>query len=341
MSGVLYAVPYLRTLRQNFPTARILLLTNAYAASILEGCPYLDAIVPFYHFQEKSTRLSRIQSLAQQAFAWLRLVGRVDLVIHFRFVGGDTLLFCKLLGRPFQVGYLQGKNDHLLDLNVGIPDVELDSRTRNAKILAAMGIPPGSPEMEIWIPRAGSRWAGEWLASHGWQEGEPLVAFHPGCHWGCNEWLPERWSELGNQINARFGGKIVITGTERERPLAESIAQKMDTRPLIACGETDLIQFAALLDKADFVVAVDTAPTQICQALKKPAVVLMGAGNPAWNGPLPGEPMIMLQKWSPEEEEPQLCDFAAGICHNSYCRSRLSGIQVEEVLAALQRVFVT
>ncbi len=122
--------------------------------------------------------------------------------------------------------------------------------------------------------------------------------------------------------------------------MAEQIAREMDVPPIIASGETTLIQLAAILEKATAVISVDTSPTQICQALKKPSVVLMGAGIPAWNGPLSGEPMILLQKLDSTENIVEHWNFSAGICHSSCCCSRLTNIRVEDVLEALEHVII-
>jgi ADP-heptose:LPS heptosyltransferase len=167
---------------------------------------------------------------------------------------------------------------------------------------------------------------------------EPFVVLHPGCHWGCNEWTVDRWATLGQRLVNGQGVGVVITGDDDEVPLARAIAERLNGRAIVAAGETSLRQFAALLSLAGLVVAVDTAPTQICQALSIPAVVLMGAGNPAWNGPLPGEPMIMLQRWDPADEATMRCDFAAGACHGPHCRSRLLGITVADVLQAARQI---
>ena len=338
MSGLLYGVPSLRALRNNFPTAEITLLANHFALPILAGCPYVDKTIPFYRFHEQVGWYDRVESFVDRTEALLKLYNRIDLVIHLRYVGSKTLRFAKMLGDPFQVGYSQGEYDELLDLNLGEDDESLDSRTRNAKILATIGIEVDSHEMELWIPQAEIEYMTGWLYSHGWNEEELLFVFHPGCHWGCNEWLVERWIALGNELAQEWGGRIVLTGTIRERPLAEKIACWMAVPPLIATGETTLLQFAALLQKATAVISVDTSPTQICQALKKPAVILMGAGNLAWNGPLPGEPMIMLQKLTAEENRVEYCDFGSGICHHASCESRLKNIQVQEVILALEKV---
>src|SRR5688572_19180589 len=91
MSGLLYAVPSLRALRQRFPQARISLLANPYATPILEGCPYVDEILPFFQFRQAAGRLATLKGAASKAQTWLKLAGRVDLVIHFRYVSGTTV----------------------------------------------------------------------------------------------------------------------------------------------------------------------------------------------------------------------------------------------------------
>jgi heptosyltransferase-1 len=338
MSGLLYAVPYLRALRERFPQAHISLLANPYATPILEGCPYVDQIVPFFQFRQAVGRLASLRGLGAKLSAWGRLVGRVDVVIHFRFVSGTTVAFAALLGRPFQIGYRQGRFDTLLDANLGREDVRLDSRSRNALLLEPLGIFNASPQMEMWIGAEEQQWVERFLADKGVAPDEPFVALHPGCHWGCNEWLVDRWAALGNGLTNRLGGRIVITGSEDEVELARAIDRGLRERAVIAAGETTLRQFAALLQRAALVVAVDTAPTQICQAFGIPAVILMGAGNPAWNGPLPGEPMVMLQRWDPADEKSLRCDFAAGACHGPNCRSRLGEISVGEALRAAEQM---
>jgi ADP-heptose:LPS heptosyltransferase len=338
MSGLLYAVPYLRALRQRFPDAHISLLANPYATPILDGCPYIDQVVPFFQFRQAVGRLASLRGLGAKADAWRRLVGRVDLVIHFRYVSGTTLAFAALLGRPTQIGYRQGRFDSLLDINLGPEDVALDSRRRNALLLEPLGITSPSPRMEMWISAEERQWARHFLASQGVAEGQPFVVLHPGCHWGCNEWLIDRWASLGQSLISSHGARVVISGAPDEVELAEAIQARLGGQAIVAAGQTTLRQFAALLAQAALVVAVDTAPTQICQALAIPAVILMGAGNPAWNGPLPGEPMIMLQQWDPADEGTLRCDFAAGTCHGPNCRSRLNGIAVADVLRAARQI---
>lgn len=338
MGGLLQSVPSLRALRNQCPQAKITLLTNQYATPILDNCPYVDAVAPFFQFRQDGDRVGRTMDMAQKLRTWLRLVGRVDLVVHFRYVGPETIMFCSTLGQPLQVGYTQGKFDEKLAINLGQEEIELDSRSRNNYVVQALGLEADSTEIEIWPGREDIAWAYRVLTENGHQVNDPYFVLHPGCHWGCNQWLPERWSTLGDALHTRYGGQIVITGAADEEALGEEIAEGMEHEPIILAGQTTPLQFAAILNRSALVVSVDALPTQICQALETPAVVLMGAGNKMWNGPLGDEPMIMLQEWNPAEEGTQPCDFAAGFCHGSLCRSRLAEITVEDVLIAAESI---
>ena len=337
MSGLLYSVPYLRALREKWPDAHITLLGNPYATPIMEDCPYVDEILPFFIFRQEAGRFPRLTGAYYKLASWLKLVGRVDLVVHFRYTGPSSVLFGATWGFPFQVGYTQWRFDSLLTANLGPENVELGSRQRNELILNAIGIDEISPQMEMWVKEADQRWTREYLLSNGWEVGQPLFVLHPGCHWGCNQWITERWSMLGDALTERYGGKVIITGSDDEEELAAEIAKGMRNEPINAVGHTTLGQFAAIIKESTMVTAVDTAPTQFCQALNKKSVILMGAGTMSWNGPLPHEPMVMLQRFV-EKPGPPLCDYAAGACNGPNCQSDLERITLELVMRSIDKL---
>ncbi|MCB0018272.1 MAG: glycosyltransferase family 9 protein [Anaerolineales bacterium] len=337
MSGLLYAVPYLRALRQRWPEAHITLLGNPYATPIMENCPYVDDIVPFFVFRQEAGRFPRLTGLWYKLQSWLKLVGRVDLVVHFRYTGPSSILWAASWGKPFQVGYSQYRFDSLLDAHLGPEDVELGSRQRNALILEAIGFEEMSPQMELWLQPEDKAWSQQFLIENGWEPDKPLFVLHPGCHWGCNQWITGRWAQLGDALIDRYGGTVVITGSDDEEALAAEVVAAMRHTPINAAGRTTLDQFAAIIDKATLVTAVDTAPTQFCQALNKKSVIMMGAGTVSWNGPLPGEPMIMLQRFV-ERPGPPLCDYAAGACNGPQCQSDLERITLELVMRSIDKL---
>jgi ADP-heptose:LPS heptosyltransferase len=104
MSGLLYAVPCLRALRQKFPNSEIILLANHFAAPIIQDCPYIDKIIPFYQFREDELWYHKVELFAQKALAFLNLFQRVDLVFHLRLLGIKRWSFAVCWGNPFKWG---------------------------------------------------------------------------------------------------------------------------------------------------------------------------------------------------------------------------------------------
>lgn len=339
MSGVLYSVPHARAIRERFPDAQITLLTSSYSAPILDGgSTYYDRILPLFTFSDDPGRFDRFRDLFAKVRTWATLVGRVDLVVHLRVVGPASLAFCALLGRPVQVGHPQNSSlDEMLTVTTASPDVAAGSRQRNTAILEEVGIPVHSEAMEMTIADDDRQWAQEWLRSAGHVRGEPVTVIHPGCHWGCNQWLIDRWRRTADALLTERGGTVVVTGSARERSMCQEIVDGVAGRCVNAAGETSLATFSALISEAHLVVAVDTAPTQVCQALGVPSVIMMGDGTVSWNGPIGEEPMIMLQELDPDRP-PEICRWEDGACNGPLCTSRLTGITVDDVLESVSVV---
>ena len=250
MSGVLYSIPALRALRHRWPDAEITLLASNYATPVLAGgCPYADRILPLYTFSDDCPRFARVKDATRKLRTWQKLVGRVDLVVHLRWVGDSTVAFCASLGLPLQAGYQQGRLDSLLSLNLGLPDTSLGSRERNQIIIERLGIEPVGDHMEIWIADADREWAQAWLAAQGHDDETFVTMVHPGSHWGCNQWLVDRWSDTASRVLHERGGSVIVTGNSRERPLAEQIAANIDGPAFVAAGETTQIGRASCRER--------------------------------------------------------------------------------------------
>lgn len=340
MSGVLYSIPHARAIRRRFPGAKITLLTSSYSLPILDaGAVDYDQVLPLFTFSDEPQRFDRVKDLWSKFRTWAKLVGRVDLVVHLRDVGGATLVFSALLGLPTQAGPRQDRRfNWLLSVTTPRPDLTQGSRQRNTQILEALGIPVESEAMEMEIAPVDVEFARGWIERHGHDPDDGVIVVHPGCHWGCNQWLIDRWQSTIVELLERHGGVVVVTGSSRERAMTEQIVQGVPGgRCLNSAGETTLGQFSAFVSLASLVVAVDTAPTQICQAMNIPAVIMMGDGTMSWNGPIGDEPMIMLQELDPNRP-PEICSWEDGACNGPKCTSRLTGISEDVVLESTEVV---
>jgi ADP-heptose:LPS heptosyltransferase len=105
----------------------------------------------------------------------------------------------------------------------------------------------------------------------------PLVALHPGATDARRRWPAERFSAVGDALAAH--AEVLVTGTGPERDLVERVVGGMHhpARPLV--DALSLGGFAALLSRCGAVVANDTGPVHVAEAVGAPTVGLYWVGN--------------------------------------------------------------
>lgn len=348
IGDLIQTFPALRDLRNAYPQAHITAFINSFPASLLEGCPYIDRVVKGFDIDYNKTPLARLRFYWRAARTFLAPLKRFDMVIMLTPPPRSILLLSHLAGARKILSFEKGPGSdlgrlaRLLTHNLGVAERTMSDRLRSIAPLQALGIPT-SPHYDpiSWISESAKEQTRALLARYG--VSGPYVVFHPGCHWGCNEWEDERWAELGDLVQEQIGSRIVITGTQEEFPKARRIVGMMKKPAINLTGRTSLLDFVNCITGAQLLVGVDGAQTQIALAQKTPAVILFGADSPIRIGLQPGEKMAVVRRWAgpdfPGHLDPH-CHLARGSCHHPDCRAErtLSKITVADVWAEVQRV---
>ena len=124
-----------------------------------------------------------------------------------------------------------------------------------------------------------------------WLGDAPLVIMHPGG--GTNpvrsdtnkQWPVERFIRLGNHLVRQHNARILIIGSEEERPLTEAISGLMFAPVANWAGQLTLGEVAALSEVADLYIGNDAGPTHVAAAVGCSTLVILGPSNPAISGP--------------------------------------------------------
>ena len=148
---------------------------------------------------------------------------------------------------------------HRLRLPVAAEDRD---RTLQASAAAQLGVPLGDPRpvvrLAAWERAAAQRRFGE--------PAGPLVLVAPYSRWPSREWPPERWRALVARLRAWGCAVWFVDGGERPPlPGARDLG-----------GATTVRELAALLERAQLLVAVDSAAAHLAAAVGTRAVVLFG-----------------------------------------------------------------
>lgn len=115
----------------------------------------------------------------------------------------------------------------------------------------------------------------------------PLVVLHPGSgdHFPGRRWDPARFAALGRRLARSEGARLAVSGTASEARLARAVLAGLPARALDLCGRLDSADLLALLSRARLLVANDTGPVHLADALGTPCVALYGPNTPHRYGP--------------------------------------------------------
>ena len=340
LGDLVQALPALRDLRRARPEAHVTVLLNEYVATALEGCPYVDEVVPGFTYNRRNP----IEGAANFAQLFSRMAGRFDTVIGLRWSPTSTPILALLAGAHVRVGFDRtGRLGRLLTHDLGAEPIDtVSNRVINQLPLEALGIPVDLSYPEIdWLPAHVGQETTDLLDASGLHPDTPFAVFQLSSHWGCGEWRSDKWAALGNYLADRYGLAVAVTGTDEWFELAKfkHVKQLSRRAPVSLLGQTSVPHLFEVVRRARIVVAGDSGLAQVALAQRTPSVILFGIEEIEANGPLPmesGRLMRTIQHWdrSSSDERPNPnCRFGESQCHGKFCREDVSRrrISVAEV----------
>lgn len=152
-------------------------------------------------------------------------------------------------------------------------------------MIAAIGLAHAGHHLSYHVNDSERLWAREELRSRGLVGAGPLIGLQVASFptKAYRDWPIEGFSEICQRVRARhpkahfliFGGKL-----ERERTLR--LHAELGACSSHYAGRLSLRETAALMDRIDLYIGVDTGPTHIMGALHRPMVALYHPYSPSW-----------------------------------------------------------
>jgi heptosyltransferase I len=146
----------------------------------------------------------------------------------------------------------------------------------------------------------------------------------PGAGWGAKQWPAERYAAVAREL-AVDGVHSLINYGPGEEALATAVeSASAGAARKVSCSVAELI---ALTRHARLFIGGDTGPLHLAAALRIPVVAIFGPTNPARNGPI-GTNAIVLRSPSSLTNHARLSDPEQGLLE----------ISPGEVIAAARRL---
>ncbi|HOX55852.1 MAG TPA: glycosyltransferase family 9 protein [Candidatus Paceibacterota bacterium] len=297
IGDTLFATPLIHELRANFPAARLeALVLWTGSKHLLEGNPHLNAV-----HQKNFIAASKADSLR---FIWQLRRQNYDLSLNTH---PQSRVHYRAVARLIRA---RVRASHQYD-NAGAWDRFLVNRTlrqdyarhaveNNLALLETVGARPLLPrhEYEVYLSPADRNWADDFISRHDCS-GRKLLGIHVGSGGTKNlplrRWPLDHYLALLNELRQSHPElRVLLFGGPEEEKDHQVIRAQTSAGQVLIAETPSLRQAAALLQRCELFLSVDTALMHLAAAMKVPKLVVIE--TPTWNKPIEpyGHPFTLI-----------------------------------------------
>lgn len=114
---------------------------------------------------------------------------------------------------------------------------------------------------------------------------EKYIVLNIGATKKANQWGPEYFAELNDQVFEKYGVQSVLTGGPEDVLLSEEIVALCKREVINCTGKTTIGQLTEILRNAEYTVSCDTGPMHMSVAVGTETIGLFGPSTPERTGP--------------------------------------------------------
>jgi len=328
LGDVTLLLPVVETLKRVAPQARITWITGTIAYQLLEGYPGVEFMV-----FDKSRGPRAYLDLRRQLHG-----RRFDALLAMQASWRANFIY-PLIEAPIKIGFdsTRARDGQRLFTNHRIRFAREHLLDSFFAFLGALGIEERVLEWNLPISEADRSWA----AARVPRERTPVLVVNPGASKAEREWPVERLIEVIRAAQSRWGAQIILTGGPgaREQAAGATIMNAVSTGVTNLIGATTPKKLAAVLARADCLLAPDTGPVHLAGAVGTPVVGLYAVAPPELSGPYLC-PDLVVNRY-PEAvrtilgQDPQSVNWTTRVHRGEAMRL----IEVADVLSKLAQVF--
>jgi len=344
IGDVLFTTPLLHSIKDAYPDLRICYLCNSRSVSVLEGNPYIDKTIIYERDDFEAAR-------KKSFFLWLKkykdFINRIkeenfDIVLDLS-LNTQYGFFCWCAGIPKRIGYDYKGRGRFLTQKIPLSGYQEKHIIEYYNdLLQYLDLQTRYKNPELYVKEEDKIKAGLILSQNGIKEGDRLVAVIPGGgkSWGkdayLKHWPQDRFAELADKIIENYQAKIIIVGDFSEKEIVAGVISRMKQKAIDLSGSTSIRELAAVIQRADLVIANDGGPLHMAVALGRKTVSFFGPVDPKVYGPYPPDEKRHIVLGSKASCGPCYNNFRLKDCVSN--RECLESIIVKDALGAVERL---
>lgn len=318
IGDVMLTTPSIRALREAHPQAHLSFLTEAPSDQVLLHNPWLDEVLCFPKTGSILKVLVFYTNLRMQKY---------DYVIDFQ-GNPRTALLTLFSGASTRIGFNFRGRAWAYHHRIGTPSRPLYSAIDKMRLLAPLGLEPGSHQLEFHILKQERHAIRKLLNELGVSDEDLLISLSPVSRQPYKVWPAHNFAQVADWLMEKMGAKVLLIHGPNERHFVNAVIQTMKTEPLVA-EMTSLTQTFALFEKVHCHLGNDNGPKHFAVAAGTPTVAIFGQG---W-----------AVNWTPPNNKQHLAverdPGCKSACHYPKCEKEcIRDVPVASVLDVLKKV---
>lgn len=273
-------LPAVQSLKQTYPSAETILLSNGWQADFLiKGRTVIDRVIRLPKMKGINSMENDDPALIETFFSQMQDEA-FDIAMAMQGRGLAANPFLKRLDARLTIGFVsEGTEKPDRYLEYFYYQNEILKYHELAKLAGATEFPL-QPEIKV-LPADRAEVEGL-MQQLGEQD---FIVLHPFANDLRRMWPLENFVPLADALSDQ-GFKVVFTGSKSDKSEVQHIISRMKNDAINSCGLYTLGGLSALLAQALLVIGADTGPIHLARALKTPTIGFYWAPNLINWGPL-------------------------------------------------------
>lgn len=273
IGDVCNTVAVVQAIQTQWPETEVTWISGKLEAQILEGIPNVRVII-----------FDKNQSWKGYRSLWRQLKHeRFDALLHMQYALRASVATLGIKAN-YKLGFdsLRSQDGQTWFTNVKVPSPDsphvLDGLLAFATTL---GIEDISPKWQLHYSNADKSWAEKYITL-----GQRHLVIVPAASKAYKNWTAKGYADVILYAQQQ-GWKVILAGSPAkiEVELAQHIEKKLAQPVLNLVGKSSLKEMLALIDLSQLVIAPDTGPTHMANAVETPVIGLYAHHNPERTGP--------------------------------------------------------
>ncbi len=272
LGDFMFVLPALQAIRETYPQAEIVYLGKNWHKDFLHQRPSpIDKVIAIPNIKGVGEENNQLEDKKEQNLFFERMQQeQFDLALQLHGGGKYSNPFIKKLGAKITAGL---KTPDAEPLTISIPYIYYQHEIlRYLEVVSFIGATTSRINPKVEITREEIEEAKPFLRHTSY------AVLHPGASDLRRRWHPERFAYLGDFL-AQQGLPVYITGTKEEEETVSKVVSHMRKKAINLCSKLSLRGLTGLLSQTEIVIANDTGPLHLAEALGTPTVGIYWCGN--------------------------------------------------------------